>query len=61
MAEKTSTFEFLPMERAWIRNSLIVQRNVLQRALNKEMSGSEIHQLRLREIQSVDSIIAKVS
>jgi len=61
MAEKTFVLELSPYDRAWVRNALVVQRNVLQRSLNKELAGSEIHALRLREIQHVDSLIAKVS
>lgn len=49
-----------PMERQWLEQALKTQRNVLVRSLSKERAGSEIYELRRREIAQVDAILAKV-
>lgn len=49
-----------PLDRAWVKKSLESQRAMLVRSRGKEMVGSEVHELRGREIAQLDVLIQKV-
>lgn len=51
-----TTIELLPLERQWIAKAVITLRAQLARARSKELSGSEIYNLRGKEIQMLDSL-----
>lgn len=55
----TQRFELDVLEKQWIVKALESQRNMVVRARNREMAGSEIYMLRSKEIQAIDAIHAK--
>lgn len=46
-----------PVDRAWVRRALEALRAQLVRARTKEMAGSEIYELRTREVNAVSSLL----
>lgn len=60
MAEKLVSIEVTVLQRQWLAKALDTQRKVLVRSRSSEMAGSEIFELRGREIAAVDELIAKV-
>lgn len=55
-----STKELQPLDVAWIKKSLELQRSALARARQKEMPGSEIDVLRGREIDQLVDLIRRL-
>lgn len=51
---------FNKLEKGWIVQSLNTQRAALIRSRNKEMTGGEIHTLRTKEIEFLNSLISKM-
>ena len=51
---------FDALERNWIKKALETQRTSLARARSKEVVGSEIHELRGKELGSIDALIRKM-
>lgn len=58
-SETTKEIKMNVLEKGWIVQSLTTQRNALIRARNKEMQGSEIHTLRTKEIEFLNTLIHK--
>lgn len=58
MAEKSNimSVELTPVERMWIVRCLASQRQMLSRARQKEMPGSDIWHLRGREIDDLGEL-----
>ena len=54
------TVKLSDMERLWVKQSLALQKASLVRSLAKERQGSEIYQLRQREIAEVQSLMERV-
>lgn len=59
MAEVKKAMEFESMERQWMRKALETQRQALVRSCSKEFQGSEIYELRQKEIRAVDALLAR--
>jgi len=53
--------ELAVLDRQWIRRALETQRNVIVRARAKELAGSEIYELRTREVSQINAVLDKVS
>lgn len=53
------TKELLPLEKQWIKKALKDLMATLQRARLKELDGSEIYQLRGKEIEQLQQIFNK--
>lgn len=49
------------LEKQWIAKALDLQQKSLKRSLANEMAGSEIYELRHREIAALDSLISNVN
>lgn len=47
------------LERQWVRKSLENQRQVILRGRNKELAGSEIWQLRGKEMEILTNLVSK--
>lgn len=60
MADPKPVSGLSALEFQWVCKSLMTQRNVLVRSAAKEISGSEIHTLRMREIRQVDELLARL-
>lgn len=56
MAVSKKSFELDPVEIQWVKLSLSTQIGVLRRKFNSETPGSEIHNLRAKEIAAVSSL-----
>lgn len=50
-----------PLEKAWLRKAVETQRNVLVRSRTKEMVGSDIWNLRGKEIEQLNVLVGKLS
>lgn len=62
MAQKSGvTLELEGLERAWIARSIEVLKGTLIRSRAKEMPGSEIYELRSREISQLMALAEKVN
>ncbi|WNK14296.1 MAG: hypothetical protein [Microvirus sp.] len=46
------------LQKAWVKKSVETMRAVLVRSRGREVPGSEIDQLRGREVQALDAILA---
>lgn len=55
----TTTVEVSVLERNWIKKALALQSKSLERSLANEMQGSEIFELRRKEIEAVAVLITK--
>lgn len=55
------TLEVTPVERQWLHVAVGNQINMIRRSRSKEMFGSEIHNLRGRELEQLEVIRRKVS
>lgn len=58
-ASDKKSFEFDAMERCWIKQSLMNQSKMLVRSRVKEITGGEVWTLRGKEIEFVNSLVAK--
>lgn len=48
------------LERAWVRRALEVLRGTLIRSRGKELAGSEVYEMRTREIAQLNALLEKV-
>lgn len=53
--------EVTVVDKQWLRRALETQRNVIVRTRNKEVVGSEIYELRTREIGQINAVLDKVN
>lgn len=61
MAQKSGvTVQLEGLERAWVARSIEVLRGTLVRSRAKEMVGSEIYELRTKEINALVALAAKL-
>lgn len=49
------------MEKLWIKKALQLQHDSIKRSLNKEIPGTEIYDLRQRELISLVALMARLS
>lgn len=61
MSEQSRKVDFDLQERLYVQQALKRYIESLQRSLGKEVAGSDIAVLRSKEIQSVESVLRKVS
>lgn len=54
------TLQLEGLERAWMARAIEVLRGVLVRSRAKEMPGSEIYELRTKEINALEELALKV-
>lgn len=61
MAEQKKSEELSVLEREWLKQSLATQRKVIVRSRSNERAGSEIWELRGRELAQLDLLISRFS
>lgn len=54
-------FSLSLMDRNWVRRALETQRSVIIRSRGKEVPGSEIYELRSRELAQVNAVLELVN
>lgn len=47
-------------DKSYIQNGLLLLKQSIQRSMNKEIAGSEIHRYRANQVGDIDSILAKL-
>lgn len=58
-AAGVANVELTSLERQWVMKSIDLQVASLKRSLTKEIAGSDIHRLRSKEINDLQSLVSK--
>lgn len=61
VADPGFTLEISMMDKLWIKKSLRLQYDSVKRSLAKEMPGTEIYDLRQRELLALTNLIARIA